>query len=152
VTASIFALLGVIVGALLNGGVGYLQERRTRAARVRSNAMLLAIEQVYQLAAVELALESGKRLRWDVDLSSPVWRETQSVLGELLDPGEWMTIAAAELRVAATAGRLGRETDSALTEGEVEDLQRARKAVAKSLAVLARRAGLPREAIGPPAT
>jgi hypothetical protein len=73
-TAAIFGLVGVVVGAVVTGAVSWLLERRREAAEARAAARLLKSEVTAACEDIDSALHEGK---WPIAYR-PTWRQSWS--------------------------------------------------------------------------
>jgi hypothetical protein len=75
VAEAIFGLVGVIVGAVVTGGVEFVAERRREAALLRKAARLVEAELDEAATIFEGALEDGKLWSGSNRPEVPSWRE-----------------------------------------------------------------------------
>jgi hypothetical protein len=146
-SAAIFGLLGVIVGAVVNGGVTALLQRRTEQSDQRSAARLVRTELVTFRA---LALEGGRRSPEDLpqlrDARPVLWQANRGVLARALTDEHWALVARAYAHVDAALSVLVFETDGTLVDWRRREAQRLLGAMVKPVEqgalVLGRAAGL----------
>jgi hypothetical protein len=112
VAEAIFGLVGVIVGAVVTGGVEFVAERRREAALLRKAARLVEAELDEAATIFEGALEDGKLWSGSNRPEVPSWREYAPVLAEGLDTDDWGVVEAA---AAITRMAARREPDQPLT-------------------------------------
>jgi hypothetical protein len=121
-TAAIFGLLGVLVGALVTGFVNYVLERRRELVEARAAARLMRSEVVAAGEAVATTLEEGE---WPISYR-PTWRESwiayrRALAGRL--PGEdFEAVARAYARMDQLQG--GFETGRPPDERALSDVDR----------------------------
>ncbi len=89
VTEAIFGLLGVIVGGLLNGGVGLFTEHRRRKAEAKVAARLLYSEIEGNQLTSYLTLSAGKWTHAKVGFSVEEWNLHRTVLASVLSDDDW---------------------------------------------------------------
>jgi hypothetical protein len=93
-TAAIFGLLGVIVGALVNGGVASIVRREARRGERRVAARLVLAE----LDALEttLSVSSDARVALeDFPLDTDAWHANSAVIAHTLNHSEWSRVSGA---------------------------------------------------------
>jgi len=123
VSAGWFALGGVLIGGLLNGGVSWLLARSTMRSNARVCALLLTEDLLKSFAALILdesptwgpirqAADFGTRDSWD---------ENRAALGHALSPDAYMDLATAYRGIGFASSRARAESDDApLTEADKE--------------------------------
>ena len=99
-TAAIFGLLGVVVGALVTGGVDYFMARRREKGELRQSSRLVADELHSLWLVVDLILERGQLLPErlpgeDAELlfATSSWHAHKAVLARALPQKEWSALA-----------------------------------------------------------
>jgi hypothetical protein len=92
VAEAIFGLVGVVVGALVTGGVEFLAERRRESSLRRKAARLVEAELDQAARALETALDAGRS--WNPP-SVPSWAEYAPVLADSLDTDDWQVVESA---------------------------------------------------------
>jgi hypothetical protein len=109
-TAAIFGLIGVVVGAALTGAVNWLLERRRERAEAQAAARLLKSEVEAAISDVASTLAEGM---WPISYQ-PTWRQSWSSyrrpLAARMDPEAFEAAAKAyarmdQLQSAFSAGR-----------------------------------------------
>jgi hypothetical protein len=94
VAEAIFGLVGVIVGALITGGVEYFMRVRDEKAETRAAARLTHAELGHAEGLVAMALDSGK---WELvregSYPDDRWRQHEGLFGRLLGGDEWSAVA-----------------------------------------------------------
>ena len=95
-TAAIFGLLGVIVGAVVNGAVSYVLGRQRERAEGRAAARLVGFELRDHASTLRAVLD---RRSWEALGPRPPdtseWDAHRAVLARVFDDDEWSTIAQA---------------------------------------------------------
>ena len=99
-SAAIFGLLGVVVGAVLTGGVDYVMARRQEKAELRQSTRLVADELHSLWLMVDLILERGQlppaRLPGEEAerlFSTDSWQAHKPVLARGLRQEQWRALA-----------------------------------------------------------
>jgi hypothetical protein len=129
------ALLGVVVGGLLNGLVSSLLDRNSRRASARVASLLVCEELLASSAAlIELGQEpTWMTLRRARDFGKrQAWEQHRATLGYALVPDGYMTLAVAYRGLAHAAGRAAEDP------ADVEPSERDGKAVAGTYLALNR--------------
>jgi hypothetical protein len=125
ITAAIFGLLGVVVGAVINGGISALSQRRTERSELRSAARLVRSELVGFRA---VALEGGRRTAEELPQlrnAAPVlWQANRAILSRALDSDDWETVSPAYAHVNALLSVLVFEPDGGLVHWRRSEAQR----------------------------
>jgi len=125
VTAAIFGLIGVVVGALMNGVVTGMLSRRAEQSARRSAARLVLSELVrFYTLAIEsdrLPPESLPQLR---DIAPRVWQSQREVLARALSIEQWELAAAAYAHVDALESVLVFDADGSLAEWRSSEAKR----------------------------
>jgi hypothetical protein len=121
-TEAIFGLVGVVVGGVLSGGVGYALERRRATNAATVAARLLADELAFALWVLKIALDAR---RWsDVpryDFGVDLWAEHRALLASKLSVADWIQVSAAFRRLHdVVSGSRGHAHDDPL--GEEDEL------------------------------
>ena len=124
-TAAIFGLIGVIVGALINGTATMLLHRRTERSDARSAVRLVASE----LARFYLLAKASQQLPPDhlpqLHQSTPVvWESNRGVLARSLSSPDWKLVALAYARVDALNSVLIFEQDGTLVAWRSREAER----------------------------
>jgi hypothetical protein len=102
VTAAIFGLVGVLVGALLTAAREYLMARRQERASARANARLLSVDLQRASDAVEYCLLPGRAPRagpWADELTADAWTERLTLLARTTRDDDWEPVARAFVEV-----------------------------------------------------
>jgi hypothetical protein len=103
VTAAIFGLIGVLVGASRNGLVQWLMARRSDVAEARTAARLVT----YELREYQQLLQyTLLNRRWETGLwfSPAIWREHQARLAGACSTTEWIPVERAYLGIEIVDG------------------------------------------------
>jgi hypothetical protein len=98
VTAAIFGLIGVVVGALLTAAREYLMARRQERAAARANARLLKVDLQRALDAIEHCLLPGRPPKagpWDQELGADGWSDRLNLLATTMRDDDWEPVATA---------------------------------------------------------
>lgn len=94
---AIFGLVGVVVGALITGGVDYVLDRRRERATLRAALRLIGDEYKDLLGVVDLALMASawpRSHRYSrLILTADQWERNRDVLAAQLSPVDWELIA-----------------------------------------------------------
>ena len=145
-TAAIFGLVGVVVGATMTGVVDYLLERRRERERVRTVARELTDDLIWAAGVIDRVLHDGDWVRWikfemagRLDLK---WRDRRSAFSGLAFK-EFNALS----HVAMSLELLRGESPSQPTNQELTPVDRLRlatvgKELAAGLLVLADLSGL----------
>jgi hypothetical protein len=116
-TAAVFGLLGVVVGAVINGALSMIAQRRTERADLRSAARLVRTELVGFRA---LALEGTRRTADELPQlrgATPVlWHSNRALLSRGLVVKDWEAVALAYAHVDALLSVLVFEADGVLLD------------------------------------
>ena len=124
-SAAIFGLIGVVVGAVMNGALSMLAQRRTERADLRSAARLVRTELVGFRA---LALESARRAADELPQlhgATPVlWHGNRALLSRGLAVKDWEAVALAYAHVDALLSVLVYESDGTLLDWRQREAQR----------------------------
>lgn len=156
---ALIGLVGVVVGAVLSGGVGYLVARRDERRRARASARLLQAElrpvadylDAVVVGNLELFTGAGRPLLASalgplLEMTPPrLWAEHQALLAWALGTADWYAIASAYERVdqlrsvAETEG--APDTRDAYSGDVVELVSVAIDEVRRGVAALSRLAG-----------
>jgi hypothetical protein len=124
-TAAIFGLLGVIVGAVINGVVTTVLQRRTEASDQRSAARLVRSELVgFRAMALEAGLRSPEDLPQLRNATPILWQGNRAVLARALTDDHWARVARAYAHVDAVLSVLVFEADGTLVEWRRREAQR----------------------------
>ena len=146
VTAAIFGLIGVVVGALINGLAGALAQRRTDRAERRAATRLVANElDTWYSLALEAEQRSAEQLP-QLHRADPIlWQSNRSVLARSLGDADWEAVADAYAHVDALVSVLVFERDGTLVAWRSHEAKRLFEEmvgpVEKARAALARAAG-----------
>jgi predicted transcriptional regulator len=104
VTAAIFALAGVVLGALIGGAIQLSLQQRREKRELRIACRLLE----YEMIVATGAIEGARKPSFDRDLRgqlsetaelAQVWSEHRQVLAAELAPAQWGKVAFAVLHV-----------------------------------------------------
>jgi len=155
VSPALIGLLGVIVGAAINGGLASLREWRTEKSNQQSAARLVGAELVkyhaLALGARELRPDQLPQLQ---DSTPIVWQSNRAVLARGLESDDWDLVARAYAIVDALVSVLVFEPDGSLEgwrNGEARRLLDAMTEPAEKAALaLGRFAGVKTEFLPPP--
>jgi hypothetical protein len=134
---AVFGLVGVVIGALVSGGVAFAIARRTEARKALASARLVQDE----LTAAHHELANP----WPVlaldRVSQQRWVDHQGVLAEALDTQEWTYVARAYSQVEGlkNAALLGYPEGSPDSWGVLKE--DAERAVEEATHLLSRRTG-----------
>jgi hypothetical protein len=124
-TAAIFGLLGVIVGAVINGVVTALLQRRTELSDQRSAARLVRSELVaFRALALEARGRSPEHLPQLRDANPVLWQANRAVLAKALSDHHWALIARAYAHIDALLSVLVFEPDGTLVDWRRREAQR----------------------------
>lgn len=124
-TAAIFGLLGVIVGAVINGVVATVLQRRTERADQRSSARLVRSELIrFRSLAIEARGRSPEHLPQLHDMTPVIWHDNRAVLARALADEDWAAVAGAYAHVDAVQSVLVFEPDGTLIEWRRHEAQR----------------------------
>lgn len=116
-TAAIFGLVGVIVGALINGTATMLLRRRTEQSDARSAVRLVASELARFYSLAEASQELPPDHLPQLHQSTPVvWESNRGVLARSLASADWKLVALAYARVDALNSVLVFEPDGTRVE------------------------------------
>lgn len=122
--AGLFALVGVIVGGVLNGLVAWILARHAARSNARVAALLVYEELLPSVAAL-IGLRERKTWGWLKAAQDfgrrEVWLENRAILGHALDPNSYMALAAGYTGLASardTASRSDPEEEISGAEGE----------------------------------
>jgi hypothetical protein len=93
---AVVGLIGVIVGAAMNGVVQWLGTRRADRLKARTAARVTRYElrSYHELLAYMISSKHWEPAHW---LSPVRWREHQTILAEVCRPDEWQNIERAYL-------------------------------------------------------
>jgi hypothetical protein len=139
VVEAIFGLVGVVIGALVTGGVEFLAERRRDAGQQRKAARLLDTEFRDERGTIRLALDTGHWWpEWDRP-SVPNWPEHARPLAGSLDTRDWsdVVLAAGLVRLVGES----RPAEHGPVEKHKDGLIKTAQALARAGVVLRRHAG-----------
>jgi hypothetical protein len=124
-TAAIFGLLGVVVGAVINGTISSLSQRRTERSDLRSAARLVRSELVgFRALAVEGSRRTADELPQLRDAAPVLWQGNRAVLSRALDSDDWEAVARAYAHVDAVLSVLVFEADGSLVDWRKREAQR----------------------------
>jgi hypothetical protein len=124
-TAAIFGLVGVVVGAVINAAMTGLLQKRTEASDRRTAARLVRSELVrYRSLAQEAALRPADQLPQLQEAAPVIWQSYRAVLARALREDEWSTVARAYAHVDALVSVLVFEPDGTLVEWRRREAQR----------------------------
>ena len=116
-TAAIFGLLGVIVGALTTGYVQYRLQRRAEARAARTASRLMRVETSELLGFV---IRSLSEERWagnpSEELATHAWKEHRDVFAAAADRHRWDAVSLA----FTTASELQRKADKVAAWDRIE--------------------------------
>lgn len=103
VAAAIFGLIGVLVGASINGFIQWLMARRSEEAEARTAARLVTYELREYQQLLQFTLSTR---RWETRLwfSPAIWREHQARLAGACSRSEWTPIERAYLGIEIVDG------------------------------------------------
>lgn len=152
---AVIGLIGVIVGAAINGGIASLREWRTQGADRRSAARLVSTELVkFHALALEARQRPPSQLPQLRDSAPIVWQSNRAVLARALENDDWDLVALAYAIVDALVSVLVFEPDGSLVNwrsGEVTRLLNAMVEPAEKAALaLGKFAGVETELLPPP--
>jgi hypothetical protein len=98
-TNAIFGLIGVFVGAALNGYVSHVLARRSKASAVSTSGRLLrdSFSSVRSLIAAVGAerIWAARIAEADIDQIGQDWNEHRATLAQELTPSEWLIVSTA---------------------------------------------------------
>jgi hypothetical protein len=124
-TAAIFGLLGVIVGAVINGAASALLQRRVERSDRRSAARLVRSELVrFWTLAREAARRSPEDLPQLRESAPILWQNYRAVLARALTDEDWVLVARAYAHVDAVAAVLVFERDGTLADWRSREAKR----------------------------
>jgi hypothetical protein len=124
-TAAIFGLVGVVVGALINGAAIALLQRRTEKSDRRSAARLVRSELVrFRSLALEAASRPPEHLPQLRNAAPTLWQSHRAVLARALSDQQWELVALAYAHVDALASVLVFEPNGSLAEWRSREAQR----------------------------
>ncbi len=124
-TVAIFALVGVIVGAVVNGAVTAFLQRRANWYERRSAARLVRSELVhFRSLALEAARRPPENLPQLRDATPILWQGHRAVLARALRDEDWELVARAYAHIDALISVLVFEPDGTLAEWRSREAQR----------------------------
>lgn len=124
-TAAIFGLLGVIVGAFINVAATALLQRRTEQSDQRSAARLVASELANFFMLADAAATRPPEELPQLRESAPiVWRSNRTELARSLESDDWERVALAYARIDSLASVLVFEPDGTLVEWRSREAKR----------------------------
>jgi hypothetical protein len=95
VTAAIFGLVGVVIGALITGGTNYVLQVRAERREIRAAARLMLQELTNTGAAIRYAIELNDREFLRGATSEDEWNRHHLFLARHLSDEEWDAVALA---------------------------------------------------------
>jgi hypothetical protein len=155
VSAALFGLAGVALGAVLSGSVAYAMERRRESQRARARARVLEEEleplvgHLYRLRAAVLMRDrvafEASRARVD-DFPFDVWRANRETIASTTPVEEWYSVMRAFVALEELRAKLAAIGDRGLPSDETasgvkEAAQGAESAVYNAVDTLGKRAG-----------
>ncbi len=151
-TAAIFGLIGVIVGAVINGTVTALLQRRTEGSDRRSAARLVRTEIVrFWSLALEAGRQSPEHLPQLQKTAPILWESYRAVLARALTDEDWVLVARAYAHVDALAAVLVFEPDGTLVKWRSRAAQQLLAGMAEPLEraaiALGQAAGIPSDGL-----
>ena len=124
-TAAIFGLIGVVVGAAINGAVTSWHQRRVERSDFRSAARLVRSELVRFRS---LAREAGRHIPEHLpqlhEAAPILWQSNRAVLARSLGEEDWELVARAYAHVDALTSVLVFEPDGTLVEWRSREARR----------------------------
>jgi hypothetical protein len=149
-TAAIFGLVGVVVGALVNGAVAAWRQRVSARSKLLTAARLVQEELVrYRSLALAASRRPPEELPQLQHCEPVVWQSNRAVLAWALDDDVWRVIARAYAGVDALVSVLVFGPGLSLEEWRSREAQRLLTAlvepVEKAAAALAAVCGVPLE-------
>ena len=92
-TAAVFGLVGVVIGALITGGTNYVLQVRAERREIRAAARLMLQELTNTGAAIRYAIELDDREFLRGATSEDEWRTHHLLLARHLSDEEWDAVA-----------------------------------------------------------
>lgn len=92
-TAAIFGLIGVVIGALITGGTNYALQVRAERREIRAAARLMLQELTNTGAAIRYALALNDRRMLEHAAHQDQWNRHHLLLARHLSDDEWDTVA-----------------------------------------------------------
>jgi hypothetical protein len=136
ITTSIVALVGVVIGALLNGGGQALLERSRARKQVRAAGHLVEVELIQKLGAVTF-LQMQKR--WFAPTQIPglegegAWLEARGTLADT-ETGIWHTVSRVYIHLEDIRRRAAAKSSAALSDRDMISVDSAAKAISEAFA------------------
>jgi hypothetical protein len=125
VTAAIFGLIGVVVGALINGVVTALAQRRTERSERRAATRLVASElDTWNSLALAAEARPPEQLPQLHNAEPILWQSNRSVLARSLRDDDWEAVASAYAHVDALVSVLVFERDGTLADWRSREAKR----------------------------
>jgi hypothetical protein len=125
VTAAIFGLIGVVIGAVINGAVTSWHQRRVERSDFRSAARLVRSELVqFRSLGLEAARRPPEHLPQLQDATPILWQSNRGVLARSLSDQDWNLVARAYAHVDALTSVLVFEPDGTLIAWRSNEAQR----------------------------
>jgi hypothetical protein len=93
VTAAIFGLIGVVIGALITGGTNYVLQVRAERREIRAAARLTLQELTNTGDAIRIAIRLNNREFLRGSTSEDEWKRHHLFLARHLSDEEWDTVA-----------------------------------------------------------
>jgi hypothetical protein len=155
VTAAVFGLIGVVVGAVINGAVTAMVQRRAERSDRQSAARLVSTELArFRSIALEAARRSPEQLPQLRESTPILWQSQRAVLARGLDDADWEAVARAYAHVDALGSVLVFEPDGTLEDWRSREAQRLLQAmvqpVEQAFLALGRASGVPSELLDIP--
>ncbi len=137
-TTAIVALVGVVIGALLNGGGQALLERSRARRQVRAAAHLVEVELIQKLGAVTFL---QMQRRWFAPEQVPglegegAWLEARGALAHT-DTGIWLTVSRVYVHLEDIRRRAAAKSSTALSDKDITSVDSAAKAISEAFAYI----------------
>lgn len=137
-TTAIVALVGVVIGALLNGGGQALLERSRARRQVRAAGHLVEVELMQKLGAVTF-LQMEKR--WFAPEQVPglegegAWLEARGALAHT-ESAIWLTVSRVYIHLEDLRRRAAAKNSAPLNDRDVAVLESAAKAITEAFAYI----------------
>jgi hypothetical protein len=124
-TAAIFGLVGVVVGAFINAALTAQLQRRTEHSDRRSSARLVRSELVrFRSLALEAAQRPPEHLPQLRETTPIIWQSHRAVLARALTDMDWELVAHAYAHVDALVSVLVFEPDGTLVDWRSREAKR----------------------------
>jgi hypothetical protein len=102
---AIFGLIGVVVGALITGGMSFWSERRRESAELRAALRILDEEIGIAIAGISACLELRHWHPRMSEIALEDWPASRGIIAARLNSVDWMAISNANAVVTAIAIR-----------------------------------------------